>query len=230
MPALRGCRVVRSYPHDPAAFTQGLLWANGTLYESTGLVGASSVRKVRLRDGRVLASQAIPEPLFGEGLTLWGDAIASVTYQDGQGFRWDAQTLDPLGNFTYAGEGWGLTQDGESIVMSDGTPVLRFFDPDTMSERRQLLVTAGGRPVPYLNELQWVKGELFANVLTLPAIARIDPASGQVRGWIDLSAIVAGASSGDPEKLANGIAYDEAGDRLFVTGKNWAQLYEIAVI
>jgi len=229
MPPLRGCRVVRSFAHDPAAFTQGLLWANGALYESTGLVGASSVRKVRLRDGRVLASQRIPEPLFGEGLTIWDGQILSVTYQDGQGFRWDAQTLEPTGTFTYTGEAWGLTQDGESLVMSDGSAVLRFLDPATMKVRRELVVTAGGRPVPYLNELQWVRGELFANVLTLPAIARINPASGQVREWIDLSAIVAKSSGGDREKLANGIAFDEETGRLFVTGKNWAHLYEIAL-
>jgi glutaminyl-peptide cyclotransferase len=225
--ALTSCRVLRTYPHDPAAFTQGLCWAGGALYESTGLVGASTVRKVRLKDGRVLLSRALAEPLFGEGLTAWGDEILSTTWRGGRGFRWDLATLEPRGGFAYEGEAWGLTEDGESLVMSDGTPVLRFFDPDSFALRRRLLVTAGGRPLPLLNELQWVKGELLANVLTVPAIARIDPGSGAVRSWIDLSAIVQEAAGGDSEKVANGIAYDSERDRLLVTGKNWSRLFEI---
>ncbi len=224
-----GCRVVAAYPHDPGAFTQGLLWHRGALYESTGLVGHSTVRKVRLKDGRVLRSAALPAAMFGEGLAGWGEEIVSLTYRDGVAFRWDARTLAPRGKGALAGEAWGLTCDGASLVKSDGTPVLRFLDPETLAERRTLLVTAGGRPLGLLNDLQWVGGALLANVLTLPALARIDPASGHVLAWIDLSPLVAECSGGDPEKLANGVAWDDEARRLFVTGKNWPRLYEIAV-
>jgi glutamine cyclotransferase len=228
MVPVSGCRIVKAYPHDPGAFTQGIVWRNGRLYESTGLVGASTIRQIRLKDGKVERSVAIPDGLFGEGIALWGEDLLSVTYQGGRGFRWDARTLAPRGGFSYDGEGWGLTEDGTSIVLSDGTPVLRFLDPATMAVRRRLLVTAAHRPVGRLNELQWVNGEIYANVLGLPAIARIDPARGSVRGWIDLSDLVARAGGGDPEKIANGIAHDPETDRLLVTGKNWPRLYEIA--
>jgi len=224
-----GCRVVAAYPHDPLAFTQGLLWHRGALYESTGLIGQSTVRKVRLRDGRVLRSAALPAPMFGEGLAGWGEEIVSLTYRDGVAFRWDARTLAPRGELACAGEAWGMTSDGASLIRSDGTPMLRFLDPATLVERRALLVTAGGRPLGLLNDLQWAQGAILANVLTLPALARIDPGSGQVAAWIDLSPLVAECAGGDPEKLANGVAFDVETGRLFVTGKNWPRLYEIAV-
>ncbi|HEY1607324.1 MAG TPA: glutaminyl-peptide cyclotransferase [Allosphingosinicella sp.] len=226
---VEACRIVRRYRHDPDAFTQGLVWDGGDLIESTGLVGHSRVRRVRLRDGKVLREIWLPDDLFGEGIALWDGEIVGLTWRDGIGFRRDRATLAETGRFALEGEGWGLTQDGESLILSDGTPTLRFLDPATMAVRRRLLVTAGGRPLSWLNELQWRQGEILANVLTLPAIARIDPASGEVKGWIDIAPLVAEAAAGDPEKVANGIAWDEAGDRLFVTGKNWTTLYEIAL-
>lgn len=224
-----GCRIVKAYPHDPLAFTQGLLWRDGWLYESTGLVGRSAIRKVRLRDGKVMRSAALPEALFGEGLALWADEIVSVTYRDGVGFRWDCETLERRAEFACPGEAWGLTSDGEDLVMSDGSAVLRFLDPATMAERRRVAVTAEDRQVGLLNDLQWVDGEILANMLSWPVIARIEPASGRVTGWIDLRPIAREAAAGDPEKVANGIAHDPQRGRLFVTGKNWPRLYEIAI-
>lgn len=224
-----GCRIVKTYPHDRLAFTQGLLWQGGWLYESTGLVGQSTIRKVRLRDGRVMRSAALPAALFGEGLALWADEIVSVTYRDGVGFRWDRETLERRAEFACPGEAWGLTSDGESLVMSDGSAVLRFLDPETMAERRRVTVIAEDRPIGLLNDLQWVNGEILANMLSWPVLARIDPASGRVTGWIDLRPVAGEASAGDPEKVANGVAHDPHRNRLFVTGKNWPRLYEIAV-
>jgi glutaminyl-peptide cyclotransferase len=225
-PPTIGVRVVRSYPHDPAAFTQGLIWLDGKLYESTGLVGLSTLREVDLETGRVLRQVDIPAGLFGEGIVNWGDEILSVTWRDNVGFRWDRRTFRQTGRFTYSHEGWGLTQDGRHIVMSDGTPVLRFLDPSTMREVRRVSVTAAGQPVPNLNELEYVNGQILANVWMTSRIARIDPASGEVTGWIELAPLVAENTRGE-DNVLNGIAYDAARDRLFVTGKNWPRLYEI---
>ena len=229
-PARWGFKVVKEYPHDPGAFTQGLVWKDGHLYESTGLVGRSTLRQVRLEDGKVLRSVPIPPGQFGEGIALWGDEILSITWQNGVGHRWDRATFRRKGSFRYQGEGWGLASDGQSIVMSDGTATLRYFDPATMEEKGRLLVTAAGRPVTRLNELEYVKGELFANVWMTSLIARIDPATGNVTGWIDLAPLAAKWSRGDTDSVLNGIAYDSAGDRLFVTGKNWERLFEIDLV
>jgi len=177
----------------------------------------------------VLQRVSIPPGLFGEGIVNWGDEIISVTWQDGIGFRWDRKTLRQKGSFRYPGEGWGLTQNGSEIIMSDGTADLRFLDPVTLQERRRVRVTAGGQPVNQLNELEFVNGEIFANVWQTPRIARIDPATGNVTGWIDLSGLV--AENGDNvDKVLNGIAYDPQRDRLFITGKNWRRLYEIDLV
>jgi glutaminyl-peptide cyclotransferase len=229
-PPVWGYSVVKEYPHDPDAFTQGLFWSEGGLFESTGLVGRSTVRKVRLEDGKVLQNVPIPAGLFGEGIAAWGDEIVSVTWQTGIGFRWDRKTLQRKSSFRYAGEGWGLTGDGRSIILSDGTATLRYLDPATMTERSRLTVTAAGRPVPNLNELEYVKGEILANVWMTSRIARIDPATGEVKGWIELAPLARQFQSADPDRVLNGIAYDAAKDRLFVTGKNWPKLFEIKLV
>jgi glutaminyl-peptide cyclotransferase len=224
---IQACRIVATYKHDRDAFTQGLFWSDGHLYESTGLAGRSTIRRTRLKDGRTLASAQVPDGLFGEGIAPWRDEILSVTYQGGAGFRWDKESLALAGRFRIDGEGWGLAADGDGLILSDGSATLRFLDPETMAVRRRLLVTAAGRPLNRLNALQWVNGEILANIFAWPAIARIDPASGALRGWIDLREIAAKAGRGDPEKMANGIAWDAEGQRLFVTGKNWPSVYQI---
>jgi glutamine cyclotransferase len=229
-PAVAGYRVVATYPHDREAFTQGLFFLDGELYESTGLVGRSTVRRVNIEDGAVRQSVAIPRNMFGEGITNWGNQIISITWQTGVGYRWDRATLRQIGSFRYRGEGWGLTQNGREIIMSDGTADLRFLDPETLQERRRVRVTANGRPVDKLNELEFVNGEVLANVWMTPRIARIDPATGNVTGWIDLTQLVQETAGGDPDAVLNGIAYDPQGDRLFVTGKNWPRLYEIDLV
>ncbi len=226
-PSLHSYEVVRIYPHDPDAFTQGLFFRDGFLYESTGLVGRSTVRKVRLADGKVLQLAAVPPGQFGEGSTGWGNEIISLTWRSGVGYRWDRAALKLKGSFRYPGEGWGLTNDGRSLILSDGTPSLRFLDPTTFTEQRRIRVTAGGKPVPQLNELEWVKGEIFANVWQTNLIARIVPATGAVKGWIDLSGLDRTVGANDPDDVLNGIAYDAGRDRLFVTGKRWPKLFEI---
>ncbi len=219
--------VVRSYPHDPRAYTQGLFFRDGILYESTGMEGQSTIRKVRLADGKVLQSAAIPPDQFGEGSTDWGKEIISVTWKHGIGYRWDRETLKLKGSFRYPGEGWGLTQDGRSLILSDGTAELRFLDPATLKEQRRINVTYGGKPVTQINELEWVKGEIFANLWQSNLLVRIDPQTGAVKGVIDLSGLDRLAGGSKPDNVLNGIAYDAAGDRLFVTGKRWSTLFEI---
>lgn len=225
-PAQLGYKVVAAYPHDREAFTQGLFWLDGFLYESTGQIGESTLRRVNLEDGRVVQSTDMPANVFGEGSTPWGDQIISLTWQDGIGYRWDRKSFQQVGTWRYPGEGWGLTQNGREIIMSDGSAQLRFLDPATLQERRRLTVTMGGRPVDRLNELEFINGEVFANVWQTAQIVRIDPASGNVTGIIDLTPLVRENGGGNADVL-NGIAYDAERDRLFVTGKNWPRLYEI---
>jgi glutaminyl-peptide cyclotransferase len=225
-----GIEIKHVYPHDPGAFTEGLFYLHGELYESTGMPGQSNVRRVRLQDGAVLQSQAIAANLFGEGIVNWGSEIVSLTWQDKTGFRWDMKTLKPKQTFHYTGEGWALTQDGKHLIMSDGTPVLRFRDPLTFKEVRHIEVTAGGRPVSNLNELEWVKGEILANIWQTKLIARIDPKTGVVKAWIDLSGLPESNGTGNPDAVPNGIAYDAEHDRLFVTGKDWPHLYEVRLL
>jgi glutamine cyclotransferase len=229
-PPVDGYKVVREYPHDPTAFTQGLVYLDGKLYESTGLNRQSTIREVRLEDGKVLRSVSLEPQYFGEGMVDWGPDLLSLTWQDGIGFRWNRADFRRKGEFRYMGEGWGLTQDGNNLIMSDGTSELRFLDPATLAERKRVAVTFRGQPVERLNELEWVKGEIFANIWMGRRIARIDPKSGRVTGWIDLAQLVAENSNGDPDAVLNGIAYDSKGDRLFVTGKNWAKLFEIDIV
>ena len=219
--------VKATFPHDPQAFTQGLFFADGQLYESTGLVGQSTIRRVNLADGKVLQLTAIPAGQFGEGSTAWGPEIVSITWQDGVGHRWDRKTLRRIGGFRYAGEGWGLTHDGRNLILSDGTPTLRFLDPKSFAEQRRVQVIANGRPVSQLNELEFVGGEVWANVWQTPLIARIDPASGAVKGWVDLTALERLSGRRGIDDVANGIAYEPRSKRLFVTGKRWPKLFEI---
>lgn len=221
--------IVRAYPHEAGAFTQGLLFRDGRLYESTGMEGRSSVRIVRLEDGRVLKQAAVPPPYFGEGLVDWGNRLISLTWQHGRGFIWDRATLSKLGEWRYPGEGWALTHNGREIIMSDGTSQLRFLDPATLKEKRRVTVTADGQRIARLNELEWVKGEVLANIWMTDRIARIDPATGRVKGWIDLGPVTRKVNRRGYDDVANGIAYDVRTDRLFVTGKNWPQLFHIRV-
>jgi glutamine cyclotransferase len=222
-----GFRIVHTYPHDRKAFTEGLFFLDGHLWESTGLNGQSSIREVKLETGEVLRSVPVSPLYFGEGIVNWGPDIVSLTWQNGIGFRWRRSDLKQTGSFRYPGEGWALTQDGRNVIMSDGTAELRFLDPATLKEVRRIRVTDGGIPIEKLNEVEYVKGEIFANVWMTTHIARIDPKTGAVKGWIEIGDLAARHVSGDPDSVLNGIAYDARGDRLFITGKNWPELYEI---
>ena len=224
-----GYKVVHTYPHDPHAFTEGLFYLGGFLYESTGEVGRSTIRKVRIEDGQVVQSRSILPSLFGEGIVNWGDQIISLTWRDQVGFRWNLSDFSEIREFHYSGEGWALTQDGVSLIKSDGTSVLHFLDPVTLAETRRLEVTAEGQPVKNLNELEWVKGEILANIWLTNRIARIDPQTGEVKGWIDVGLLPEAIHKTDREETPNGIAYDAEHDRLFITGKDWPHLYEIRI-
>ena len=223
-------RVVNTYPHDRTAFTQGLEYRDGFLYEGTGITGRSSVRKVDLTTGRVLQNFDVPQPFFGEGITLVGNQIFELTWQSQTGFVYDKSNFQVLGNFKYPGEGWGLTNDGKQIYMSDGSSQIRVWDPVTLKEVRRITVKDGDKPVTQLNELEFVKGEILANVWRTDRIARISPADGKVLGWIDLSGILPPPERSGSDAVLNGIAYDASTDRLFVTGKLWPKLFEIKLL
>ena len=222
-------RVVAHYPHDPAAFTQGLLIAGGRVFESTGGYGTSTIRIIRLDTGQVVRRQRLPDNRFGEGLALVGERLYQLTWKAGTAIVRDPDTLDAIGELRYPGEGWGLATLGDELVMSDGSAELRFLDAADFSERRRIEVRDGGRPVTGLNELEAVEGELYANVWPTDRIAVIDPANGRVRGWIDLTGILSLVMRGPRTDVLNGIAYEPGARRLFVTGKNWPRLFEIEV-
>lgn len=224
--ATYGVTVVNQFPHDATAFTEGLEWHDGALYESTGLVGHSGVRKQEL-GGSILAQAQLPPPYFGEGITVFRDTLYQLTWKSGVGFKYDARTLARRGRFAFSGEGWGMTHDAHSLIMSDGTNVLRYLDPATLRVQRALTVTAQGMEVPRLNELEMIHGEIWANVWQVPEIARIDPQTGHVIAWVDIAPLVPSTTPGDTIDVANGIAYDSTSDRIFVTGKLWPTLYEI---
>lgn len=219
--------VVARYPHDRTAFTQGLLFHDGTLFESTGKIGESQIRRVRLSDGRVFKSAALPTHMFGEGMTLWRGELISITWQDGTGFRWDSQSLKQKSRFSYPGEGWGLTDDGQSLYMSDGTPDIRVLNPASFVEQRRIHVTFQGRAIRNINELEWVNGALYANIWQTTKIIRVDPASGAVNAVIDLAALADEVGSDGLDNVLNGIAYDKKRDLFLVTGKNWPTLFAI---
>ena len=223
-----GYELVRSFPHDPEAFTQGLVFLDGVLYESTGLNGRSSIRRVKLETGEVLQIQPLESRYFGEGIAVVGDRIVQLTWQSGVGFVYDRATFQRQRTFTYEGEGWGITSDGTRLIMSDGTPTLRFLDPQTFKETGRLQVRDRGKPVEGLNELEVVKGEIFANVWQTHRIVRISPTTGEVLGWIDMRGLLTAAEAARVDVM-NGIAYDAKNDRLFVTGKYWPKIFEVKV-
>jgi glutamine cyclotransferase len=226
-----GYQIVKTYPHDRQAFTQGLQFVDGFLYEGTGQHGQSGIRKVELETGKVLQMQPLDAKYFGEGITVWGDTIVQLTWQSEIGFVYDKHTFKQLRTFNYTGEGWGLTHDGKRLIMSDGDTrgALRFLDPKTLKETGQLVVRDGGRPVDDLNEIEYVRGDILANVWQTQRIARISMKTGAVTQWIDLSGLLDSREQAGADVL-NGIAYDAAGDRLFVTGKWWPKLFEIKVV
>jgi glutamine cyclotransferase len=224
-------QVVHTYPHDAQAFTQGLIYSGGHLYESTGLEGRSSLRMEDLETGRILQFQDVPKH-FAEGLTNWGNTLIQLTWQDHIALVYDRFSFKMLRTFSYTGEGWGLTQDGKSIILSDGTATLRFLDPTTFKVLRRVTVTDHGKPIPpdQLNELEYVHGQIYANLWHTDRIARISPTTGKVLGYINLAGLLPDSDRSSPEAVLNGIAYDPEHDRLFVTGKLWPKLFEIRVI
>lgn len=223
--------VINTYPHDPEAFTEGLFYLNGFLYESTGLEGRSSIRKEKLETGEVVQKIEVPAQYFGEGIVNWKRHLVSLTWKAQTGFVYDLATLKVQRKFSYPGEGWALTQDGKRLIMSDGTPDLRFLDPDSLQETGRITVTYEGKPVKYVNELEWVKGRIYANVWHTNMLVIIEPASGVISGVVNLTGLLSPTDQlAGPESVLNGIAYDAAHDRLFVTGKNWPKLFEIRVL
>jgi len=219
--------VIHTFPHDPTAFTQGLVYLNGVLYETTGLNGRSSLRKVALENGQVLQKADLSPDFFGEGMTILGDRIFQVTWKNQKGFVYDLATFAVQREFAYAGEGWGLTTDGKVLIMSDGTNQIRFIDSDTFQVLRTISVLYRGKPLTGLNELEYIKGEIFANVWPTKTVVRIDPATGALLGAIDFSRLLGPGEYRPGMDVLNGIAYDDAGDRLFITGKNWPKLFEV---
>lgn len=224
-------KVVHTYPHDPDAFTEGLFFMDGFLYESTGLEGHSSVRKVKLETGEVVQKHDLPPQYFGEGIVNWKGRIDQLTYKAEVGFVYDLGTFATQGKFEYPGEGWSLTTDGKRIIMDDGTPEIRFWDPETRKELGRITVTDEGNPLKNINEMEWIEGEIWANLWMTDVIVRIDPATGKVVGYINLAGILAESLKvpGETDVL-NGIAYDAKTKRIFVTGKKWPKLFEIQVV
>jgi glutamine cyclotransferase len=221
--------IVNTYPHDPEAFTQGLVFDDGTLYEGTGLWGESTLRRVDLETGSVLQRVALASQYFGEGVTILDDRIIQLTWRSNIGFVYDRGSFDLLDTFAYPTEGWGITHDGTHLIMSDGTSTLYFLDPETFEETRRVTVADYNGPVTRLNELEYIRGEVYANVWRTDQIARIDPGTGRVLGWIDLGGLLDPADITSPVDVLNGIAYDVETGRIFVTGKWWPRLFEIEV-
>jgi glutamine cyclotransferase len=222
-----GYEVVNTFPHDAQAFTQGLISQDGALVESTGLERRSSLRRVELQTGKVIQKVDVQGYYFAEGMTLFNGKIYQLTWKGEKGFIYDPKTFEKTGEFKYTGEGWGLTHDADSLILSDGSNQIRFIDPNTNQVKRTINVTDAGRPIEEINELEFVHGEIYANIWHDNRVARIDTRDGHVAGWIDLSGLLKPGDVTDEEAVLNGIAYDEQGDRLFVTGKLWPKLFEI---
>lgn len=222
--------VVRVYPHDRGAFTQGLVYHNGFLYESTGLEGQSTLRKVDLNTGQVLQRKDIARPYFAEGLAIRQGRAFQLTWLSEQGFVYDLESFNLLKTFNYFGQGWGLTNDAHSLIMSNGSNTISFLDPETLSIQRSVSVLENSQPLNNLNELEYINGEIFANVWQTNRIVRIDPANGNLRSWIDMSGLLSPEDRLQPVDVLNGIAFDPATGRIFVTGKLWPKLFEIKII
>jgi glutamine cyclotransferase len=222
--------IVNTFDHDRKAFTQGLVFQDGFLYEGTGLLGRSELRKVELETGNVLQTLELSAEFFGEGITIYGDNIIQLTWQSNVGFVYNKDTFEPLQKFSYPTEGWGLTHNGKHLIMSDGTPMLYFLDPDTFEQIHRTMVFEQDNPVWGLNELEFVEGQIYANVLPGERIARIAPDTGQVADWIDLTGLLTAQDRTEEVDVLNGIAYDPGNNRLFVTGKYWPKLFEIKLI
>jgi glutamine cyclotransferase len=224
-----GYQIVNIWPHDPDAFTQGLVFRDGNLVESTGQEGRSSLRNVELQTGKILKKVDVPEPYFAEGLALLNNKLYQLTWQHQHGFIYDAQSLQKTGEFPYDGEGWGLATDGRSLILSDGSNRIRFLDPDSFRVTKTIAVKDGQTPISQLNELEFVNGEIYANIWHDDRIVAIDPETGRVTAWIDLKGLLQPGDAPDPEAVLNGIAYDQSSNRLFVTGKLWPRLFEIKI-
>ncbi|TKJ36532.1 MAG: glutamine cyclotransferase [Planctomycetes bacterium B3_Pla] len=222
--------IVNTFAHEPNAFTQGLVFEDGFLYEGTGLNGSSELRKVELETGKVLRTRKLPDEYFGEGITIFGDRIIQLTFQSNVGFFYDKETFELLQEFSYPTEGWGLTHDSEHLIMSDGTPMLYFLNPQTFEQVRKIMVIEKENVLWGLNELEYIEGQIYANVWPRDRIVRIDPKTGRVNGWINFKGLLAPRDYNKDMDVFNGIAYDPAGDRLFVTGKCWPKLFEVKLI
>ncbi len=223
-------QIVHTWPHDRGAFTQGLIYLDGNFLETTGLNGSSSLRRVEPQTGRVLQKVGLPAEFFGEGMTVLADKIFQLTWQNQKGFIYRLDTFAPVGEFAYTGEGWGLTTDGQALILSDGTERIRFLDPATFQVTRTISVMYQGQFLQMLNELEWIKGEIWANVWQTNFVARISPADGKILGLIDFTGLLAPGDRTADTDVLNGIAYDATGDRIFVTGKNWPKLFEVRVV
>jgi len=223
-------KIVNTFHHDREAFTQGLVFEDGVLYEGTGIPGRSELRKVELETGNVLQRYKLPDQYFGEGITIFKDRIIQLTYQSKVGFVYDKDSFELLREFTYPTEGWGITHNGTQLIMSDGTPMLYFMDPETLKQINRMMVLEEDRPVWGLNELEYVNGEIYANVWPADRIVRIDPETGQAVGWIDMKGLLPPQDRSGEIDVFNGIAYDPDNQRLFVTGKYWPKLFEIKLI
>jgi glutamine cyclotransferase len=222
--------IVNTYPHDRDAFTEGLVFEDGFLFEGTGLLGHSTLRRVELETGDILQIRELSGQFFGEGITIYGDKIIQLTWQSNIGFVYDKNSFELLQEFNYSTEGWGITHDETRLIMSDGTSTLHFLDPQTFEEIGQLEVFDNNGPVTRLNELEYIQGEIYANVWQTDRVARIAPDTGRVIGWVDLRGLLTAEDRSEPVDVLNGIAYDAEADRLFVTGKLWPKLFEIELI
>jgi glutamine cyclotransferase len=229
-PQLYAYQIVAEYPHSRTSYTQGLQFIDGELWEGTGEYGRSQLLHTDLATGKVLQSKKLQKNEFGEGITVLGDKIYQLTWLEGKLHIYDRATLKPLATHTYKGEGWGLTSDGKKLYMSDGTHAIRVLNPETLTEERRFGVTLRGQSLQYLNELEWIDGKIWANVYTTNHIVIINPESGVVEGVIDLAGILPQSEYDSRTDVLNGIAYDSATKRIFVTGKNWSKLFEIKLI